>query len=184
MGCGVGKTPVGRGQCAPPLGGQYVSAAAHMGAALQGHIKGCGETGRRGNRRSAAGGGRSEPVSRKCPDWRPRQWAIAAPYGSMVRNAAQAGGVEPRPYAGQDDFRKNVIPRSEATWESVFPVWQGCGVGVLRIATPACGLVRNDMSFGRRGMSGAAGNDFQRLTFVLDSDRIGATNFAPREVLV
>ena len=32
---GVGKTPVGRGQCAPPLGGQYVSAAAHMGAALQ-----------------------------------------------------------------------------------------------------------------------------------------------------
>ena len=31
-------------------------------------------TGRRGNRRSAAGGGRSEPVSRKCPDWRPRQW--------------------------------------------------------------------------------------------------------------
>ena len=40
---------------------------------------GCGtwgavHTGRRGNRRSAAGGGRSEPVSRKCPDWRPRQW--------------------------------------------------------------------------------------------------------------
>ena len=58
----------------PAAGGQYVSAAAHMGAALQGHIKGCGETGRRGNRRSAAGGGRSEPVSRKCPDWRPRQW--------------------------------------------------------------------------------------------------------------
>ena len=149
----------------PAAGGQYVSAAAHMGAALQGHIKGCGETGRRGNRLA-------------------RRWAIAAPYGSMVRNAAQAGGVEPRPYAGQDDFRKNVIPRSEATWESVFPVWQGCGVGVLRIATPACGLVRNDMSFGRRGMSGAAGNDFQRLTFVLDSDRIGATNFAPWEVLV
>ena len=29
----------------------------------------------RGNRRGAAGGGRSEAVSRKCPDWRPRQWA-------------------------------------------------------------------------------------------------------------
>ncbi len=28
----------------------------------------------RGNRRSAAGGGRSEAISRKCPDWRPRQW--------------------------------------------------------------------------------------------------------------
>ena len=25
LGCGVGKTPVGRGQCAPPLGVQYVS---------------------------------------------------------------------------------------------------------------------------------------------------------------
>ena len=29
--------------------------------------------GRRGNRRRAAGGGRSEAISRKCPDWRPRQ---------------------------------------------------------------------------------------------------------------
>ena len=36
--------------------------------------RGAAQTGRRGNRRSAAGGGRSEPVSRKCPDWRPRQW--------------------------------------------------------------------------------------------------------------
>ena len=31
-------------------------------------------SGRRGNRRRAAGGGRSEAISRKCPDWRPRQW--------------------------------------------------------------------------------------------------------------
>ncbi len=110
--------------------------------------------------------------------------AAALPRPFSRFSSAQAGGVEPRPYAGQDDFRKNVIPRSAATWESVFPVWQGCGVGVLRFATPACGLVRNDMFFGRRGMLGAAGNDFQRLTFVLDSDRIGATNFAPWEVLV
>ena len=36
--------------------------------------EGAVQAGRRGNRRSAAGGGRSEPVSRKCPDWRPRQW--------------------------------------------------------------------------------------------------------------
>ena len=54
------------------------------------------------------------------------------------------------PHAGQDGFLKNVIPRSTATWESVFPVWQRCSVGVLRIATPACGLVRNDI-FGKRG---------------------------------
>ncbi len=33
----------------------------------------CPSRGRR-NRRSAAGGGCSEPVSRKCPDWRTRQW--------------------------------------------------------------------------------------------------------------
>ena len=32
------------------------------------------KTGRRGNRRSAASGRRSEAVSRKCPDWRTRQW--------------------------------------------------------------------------------------------------------------
>ena len=31
-------------------------------------------SGRRGNRRSAASGGRSELISRKCPDWRPQQW--------------------------------------------------------------------------------------------------------------
>ena len=70
-----------------------------------------------------------------------------------------------------------------------FSIGQGCGVRGLRIATPVCALARNDRSFGRRGISGmadkgAAGNDFQRLTFVLDSDRIGATNFAPWEVLV
>ena len=31
------------------------------------------------------------------------------------------------------------------------PMCQGCGVGVLRIATPACGLVRNDRDRGRGG---------------------------------
>ena len=36
--------------------------------------KGYSKTGRRGNRRSAASGRRSEAVSRKCPDWRTRQW--------------------------------------------------------------------------------------------------------------
>ena len=60
MGCGVGKTTVGRSQCAPPLGMRRMSAAAHMGAALQ------GITGRGG----------------------------------------ESGGVEPCPYAGQDDFHK------------------------------------------------------------------------------
>ena len=49
---GVGKTPVGRGQCAPPLGVQYMSAAAHMGAALQRYLQ---------NMRR--GGGSAPPVS-------------------------------------------------------------------------------------------------------------------------
>ena len=83
-----------------------------------------------------------------------------------VRRISGGGVWSPRPTEGlkclrrgvgdaaptQDKmiFTKNVIPRSTATWESVFPVWQRCSVGVLRIATPACGLVRNDI-FGKRG---------------------------------
>ena len=36
---------------------------------------GCGGCpGGRGNRRSAASGGCSEAISRKCPDWQPQQW--------------------------------------------------------------------------------------------------------------
>ena len=37
-----------------------------------------------------------------------------------------------------------------------FPMWQGCGVGVLRIATPVCELVRNDI-FGECGGTGRRG---------------------------
>ena len=42
-----------------------------------------------------------------------------------------------------------------------FPMCQRCGAGVLRIATPACGLVRNDRFFWecggcRRGVGDAA----------------------------
>ena len=63
---------------------------------------GCGtwravQTGRRGNRRSAAGGGRSEPVSRKCPDWRPRQWAGIGWHD---------GGQSPPPYGAQQEMRR------------------------------------------------------------------------------
>ena len=76
--------------------------------------------------------------------------AAALPRPFPYSAARMRAGVEPRPHAGQDGFLKNVIPRSTATWESVFPVWQRCSVGVLRIATPACGLVRNDI-FGKRG---------------------------------
>ena len=50
----------------------------------------------------------------------------------------------PAPTQGKMISMKNVIPRSEATWESVSPVWQECSMRVLRIATPACAPVRND----------------------------------------
>ena len=82
----------------------------------------------RGNRRSAASGGCSEAISRKCPDWRSQQWPgigrydggqenpapmklqgvwykagrvvrEADPYGGVVRSAAQIkGGPAGRPY--------------------------------------------------------------------------------------
>ena len=66
---GVGKTIVGRGQCAPPLGVQYVSAAAHMGAALQRNLQNM----RRGDgsapplsliQQHAGGRGRTPPLRR------------------------------------------------------------------------------------------------------------------------
>ena len=82
----------------------------------------------RGNRRSAASGGCSEAISRKCPDWRPQQWPgigrydggqenpapmklqgvrcksgrvvrEADPYGGVTRRAVQIkGGPAGRPY--------------------------------------------------------------------------------------
>ena len=81
------KKLVGRGQCAPPLGVQYVSAAAHMGAALREHIKGYGGTGRRGRR----------PLQRNLQNMR-RGGGSAPPVSPF--SSAWAGGVEPRPYAG------------------------------------------------------------------------------------
>ena len=60
--------------------------------------------------------------------------------GAGQGGAARAGGVEPRPYA-----------------------WIGDAVrGGIRIATPACGLARNDMGF---GMGVRRGADGERLSF-------------------
>ena len=75
--------------------------------------KRCGKTGRRGNRRSAASGGRSEPISRKCPDWRPQQWPgigwhdggqPPAPTGGL-KEVCGAGDREGRPYGRQQGVR-------------------------------------------------------------------------------
>ena len=66
-------------------GGQ--SAAAHMGAALREHIKGYGGTGRRGRR----------PLQRNLQNMR-RGGRLCPPVSPF--SSAWAGGVEPRPYAG------------------------------------------------------------------------------------
>ena len=63
------KFPVGRHPCAPP---QTVPSGGAEPRPYGG--QGCLWAGRRGNQRSAASGGRSELISRKCPDWRTRQW--------------------------------------------------------------------------------------------------------------
>ena len=51
-------------------------------------------TGRRGNRRSAASGRGSEPVSRKCPDWRPRQWPGIGWHDGGQENPAPTEGLQ------------------------------------------------------------------------------------------
>ena len=65
---------VGQGPCALPWVRHKVGRADVGIGPYGGGYMGCGKTGRRGNRRSAASGRRSEAVSRKCPDWRTRQW--------------------------------------------------------------------------------------------------------------
>ena len=53
-----------------PIGKHPVGADAHIGPVVPASLLCVGRV----NRRSAAGGRCSEPVSRKCPDWRVRQW--------------------------------------------------------------------------------------------------------------
>ena len=71
-------------------------------------MRGANFPGRRGNRRSAASGRRSEAISRKCPDWQARivpvsrlarRWATAAPYGGC-KGCGGAGDRKGRPYGG------------------------------------------------------------------------------------
>ena len=72
-GCGACRR---RGVVTPPYGCEARGRGAGGTSRTPSPTRGmrCLQAGRRENRRSAAGGGRSEPVSRKCPDWRPRQW--------------------------------------------------------------------------------------------------------------
>ena len=48
----------------------------------------------RGNRRSAAGGRGSEPVSRKCPDWRPQRWPGIGWHDGGQENPAPTEGYK------------------------------------------------------------------------------------------
>ena len=92
--------------------------------------------GRRGNRRSAAGGGRSEPISRKCPDWRPRQWTGIGWHD---------GGQSPTPTHSGMIFTKMSF-RGAQRRGNPCPLY-GAVRGGVRIATPVCALVRNDTGF-------------------------------------
>ena len=56
-----------------------------------------------------------------------RRHTWVPPYRGISKGAVKRGVGDADPYAGQGGFYKNVIPRSEATWESVFPIRQGCG---------------------------------------------------------
>ena len=82
--CGVKRNPpVTASPCQPPLGkgakgtgeADCHSQCAHWPRNDREFYIGCGGCpGGRGNRRSAASGGCSEAISRKCPDWQPQQW--------------------------------------------------------------------------------------------------------------
>ncbi len=119
-----------------------------MGAALREHIKGYGGTGRRGRR----------PLQRNLQNMR-RGGRLCPPVSPF--SSAWAGGVEPRPYAGQDDFHKNVIPRSAATWESVFPCVRGAVQGYYGLPHQPAGWFAMTGFFGsaarieRRGVGDA-----------------------------
>ncbi len=85
------KTVVGRDPCVPP----------HTALLAMCHCEASAHTGRgnphpqslpcaRGNRRSAASGGCSKAISRKCPDWRARQCP-----GIGWHNGGQGGAKRP-----------------------------------------------------------------------------------------
>ena len=80
-----------------------------------------------------------------CPKTRGR---AAAHTGAALQGnySVCVGAALPRPWAPH--FHKTVIPRSAATWESVFPMRE-CGARRIRIAAPAGRLVRNDRDFGK-----------------------------------
>ena len=64
----------------------------------------------RGNRRSAAGGGRSEAISRKCPDWRPRQWPGIGWHNGGKESPAPTHHQEPTAPDGQSRPPLQTVP--------------------------------------------------------------------------
>ena len=79
MGAALQGIFVGEGPFALPGSAEKLGSGRCRHRPLWKRISGCVGEGLcpsrgRGNRRSAAGGRRSEAVSRKCPDWRPQQW--------------------------------------------------------------------------------------------------------------
>ena len=164
MGCvGEGFAPPAGDRKGRPYGRKRGAVGrADVGIGPYGICKECLRTGRRGNRRSAASGGRSEPISRKCPDWRVRQWpSVGWHDGGQppaptegYKGRGRTGGVEPRPYGW--------VASRAAEWATARVAPTGCNMGCG--GAGRCGhrpLRKRSKNFGKR-----AAEDMQEGAFL------------------
>ena len=114
-----------------------------MGAALREHIKGYGGTGRRGRR----------PLQRNLQNM--RRGGRLCPARFPIQQRMGGRGRTPPLRGEQDDFHKNVIPRSEATWESVFPCVRGAAWGYYGLPHQPAGWFAMTWFMEMRRMSAA-----------------------------
>ena len=90
-----------------------------------------------------------------------RRHTWVPPYRGISKGAVKRGVGDADPYAGQGGFYENVIPRSEATWESVFPCVRGAVQGYYGLPHQPAGWFAMTGFFGsaarieRRGVGDA-----------------------------
>ena len=136
----------------------------------------------RGNRRSAAGGGCSEPVSRKCPDLRTRQWPGIGWHDGGQENPAPTEALQEVQWAGDRKGRpyESVYKECDAVRNPPVtaspcqpPLGKGAiGTGV-RIATASVrtGLAMTLVFHGGAVCGGAHGPRPTRVFAILRADR-------------
>ena len=110
----------------------------------------------RGNRRSAAGGRRSEAVSRKCPDWRPQQWPGIGWHDGGQENPAPteaqqevqwAGDRKGRPY---ESVTRGAVRRADVGSELSAAGGRGSEVSEWPRSKFPASAVRQRGNFGHR----------------------------------